>query len=145
MKHNRKNNQLGNLNRRQLLLGLGSVAVAVVVPVSVQADFKSRARSDEPFIEKREDGDFLIVASSVGLGGHWHNLEIPMNFFSDPDNAELEYKTTKAGFHRHAVHLTIADLIEIQRGGRLTVEDSNWGEHSFEIYLPQQERSFNEL
>jgi hypothetical protein len=148
MNHSGNDQFSGNFNRRRLILGLGMAAAALTTtasfPVSARLDMHSKGATRnpwnelrrDPWIDSRSDGDFLIVESSVGLGGHRHNLEIPMSVFLRPEMDDAQYDTTKAAFHRHTVQLTYSDLIEIQRGGHVTVKDSQWGEHSFEIYLP---------
>lgn len=144
MKHKNEKtnlNDLTQINRRDFLFGVGIVGAGISVPQLASAHIgdpfpRKPVRYEVPYIVEREDGEYLIIASSVGLVGHWHNLEIPMNVINYPGDAE--FRTTVGGFHSHPVVLTAADLEDVRRGGQINIKDGSWEEHSFTIYLPNK-------
>ncbi|MEQ1876280.1 MAG: twin-arginine translocation signal domain-containing protein [Bdellovibrionia bacterium] len=104
------NKQVG---RRDFIKGAGLATLSVFVVSAAKAQ-------DVLFGEES-----LLIRSGRGrLFEHYHNLELPYKYLSNPPAGGVALYTTKTAWHFHKVPLTQVQLTAIAEGQKVTVADT---------------------
>jgi len=81
--------------------------------------------------------DTIRCQSTGGLFPHTHALNIPVDAINTPPKDGITLTTSEEYSlifkHKHQVHITLDELIKVNRGEKVSVRDTDKGRHSFVI------------